>query len=101
MEWNRSCWGAALAGQTDAELAAGLHLTMPAVKARWRSIFARFEQREPAVAPTFFGQGAQGPQRRHRLLAWLRAHPEELRPLARESRPYALHNSFRDACARE
>ena len=86
MEWNRSCWGAALAGQTDAELAAGLHLTMPAVKARWRSIFARFEQREPAVAPTFFGQGAQGPQRRHRLLAWLRAHPEELRPLARESR---------------
>src|ERR1035441_5215801 len=37
--------GAALAGQTDAELAAGLHLTMPAVKARWRAIFARFEQR--------------------------------------------------------
>jgi hypothetical protein len=70
---------AALDGQTDAELAASLHLTMPAVKARWRSIFARFAQLEPVVAPEFFGQGGRGPQRRHRVVAWLRAHPEELR----------------------
>jgi hypothetical protein len=73
---------AALEGQTDAGLAVSLHLTMPAVKARWRSIFARFARLKPAVAPEFHGAGSRGPQKRHRVLAYLREHPEELRAFA-------------------
>jgi hypothetical protein len=73
----------ALAGQTDSELAASLHLTMPAVKARWRSLFARLAQIEqPDLAPEFNGKGGRGPQKRHRVLAYVREHPEELRPYA-------------------
>jgi hypothetical protein len=73
---------AALEGQTDAELVVSLRLTMPAVKARWRSIFARFARLKPEVAPEFHGEGSRGPQKRHRVLAYLREHPEELRPFA-------------------
>ncbi len=73
----------ALAGQTDSELAAYLRLTMPAVKARWRSIFARLAQIEqPYLAPEFNGKGGRGPQKRHRVLSYMREHPEELRPYA-------------------
>jgi len=73
---------AALEGQTDAGMAVSLNLTMPAVKARWRSIFARFARLKPEVAPEFHGEGSRGPQKRHRVLAYLREHPEELRPFA-------------------
>jgi hypothetical protein len=73
---------AAAEGQTDSDLAVSLHLTMPAVKARWRSIFARFARLKPEVAPEFHGEGGRGPQKRHRVLAYLREHPEELRPFA-------------------
>jgi len=66
----------------DADLAVTLHLTMAAVKARWRSIFARFARLKPAVAAEFHGEGSRGPQKRHRVLAYLREHPEELRPFA-------------------
>jgi len=76
---------AALEEQTDAELAVSLRLTMSAVKARWRSIFTRFARLKPAVAPEFNGAGSRGPQKRHRILAYLREHPEELRPFG----PYA------------
>ena len=75
---------AALEGQTDAELAVSLSLTLPAVKARWRSVFARFAKMEASLAPEFFGQGGRGPQKRHRVLAYAREHPEELRPFAAE-----------------
>ncbi len=72
-------------GQTDTELAVSLHLTMPAVKARWRSIYARFARLKPEVASEFHGKGSRGPQKRHRVLAYLREHPEELRPYAPDS----------------
>jgi hypothetical protein len=73
---------AAAEGQTDSDLALSLGLTMPAVKARWRSIFARCARLKPEVAPEFHGEGGRGPQKRHRVLAYLREHPEELRPFA-------------------
>lgn len=72
---------AALEGQTDPELAASLRVSMPAVKARWRSIFERLAQiAELDLAPEFSGAGGRGPQKRHRVLAYVREHPEELRP---------------------
>jgi hypothetical protein len=67
-------------GQTDLDLAASLRLTVPAVKARWRSALAKFAERAPDLAPEFSSTRGRGPQRRHRVLAWLRHHPEELRP---------------------
>ena len=76
---------AAADGQTDSDLVRSLHLTMAAVKARWRSIFARFAQLKPDIAPEFNGEGNRGPQKRHRVLAYLREHPEELRPFAPNS----------------
>ncbi len=79
-------------GQTDLDLAASLRLTVPAVKARWRSALARFAELAPDFAPEFGGAGGRGPQRRHRILAWLREHPEELRPFDPQEGP-ALHSS--------
>ena len=79
-ERERELLWAALEGQTDTELAVSLRLTLPAVKARWRSVFMRFAKMEQSLAPEFFGGGGRGPQKRHRILAYLREHPEELRP---------------------
>jgi DNA-binding NarL/FixJ family response regulator len=72
---------AALKGATDRELADDLNLTKEAVKRRWKVLFDRLE----AVKPEIFGasvsnNGKRGPQKRHRILAYVRDHPEELRP---------------------
>jgi hypothetical protein len=74
---------AALDGATDEEVAEKLRLTVATVKKRWRAIGERVEKTlpdllpeksNPCVGPT------RGPQRKHRLLAYMRQHPEELRP---------------------
>jgi DNA-binding CsgD family transcriptional regulator len=71
---------AALEGHTDAELAASLGLGLPAIKARWRSIFARFSDLRLGVEET--ERDGRGIQKRHRVLAYIRQHPEELRPFS-------------------
>lgn len=72
---------AALAGQTDAELSADLGLSVEAIKKRWISIFARVERFKPEILRPTDGLGeGRGPQKRHRVVAWIRSHPEELRP---------------------
>lgn len=72
---------AALAGQTDAELSGDLGLSVEAIKKRWISIFARVEQFKPEILNPTDGAGeGRGPQKRHRVVAFVRAHPEELRP---------------------
>jgi hypothetical protein len=74
---------AALLGLTDSELAHSLGLNLAAVKKRWASIFAQVDQVRPALLPARgpdSGGERRGPQKRHRLLAYLREHPEELRP---------------------
>jgi hypothetical protein len=77
---------AAVKGQTDPELAASLDLTMPAVKARWRSVFARLADiNQPGLPPELSGKVGRGPQKRHRVLAFIREHPEELRPYDSDS----------------
>jgi hypothetical protein len=75
---------AALKGATDPELALKLGVSVTAVKKRWLSIFTKFEK----VKPEFLGLSASQPvidskrglQKRHRVLSYVRAHPEELRP---------------------
>jgi hypothetical protein len=72
---------AALTGATDADLATSLGVSLSAIKARWRSIFARFAE----LAPDYESaeRDGRGPQKRHHVLRYLRDHPEELRPFRR------------------
>jgi hypothetical protein len=73
---------AALNGETDAELSNELGLTLEATKKRWLSIFDRVGQYKPGIlTPSEEGEG-RGPQKRHRIVAYVRKHPEELRPYA-------------------
>jgi hypothetical protein len=77
---------AALDGLTDAELSRELGLKLPTVKKRWASIFDRIAMAKADLLPDSdnnLDQQARGPQKRHRLLAYLRKHPEELRPFLR------------------
>jgi DNA-binding CsgD family transcriptional regulator len=74
---------AALDGKTDAELSADLGLSIESVKKRWLSIFGRVEEFRPEILTSTDGDGTRrGPQKRHRVVAYIRAHLEELRPYA-------------------
>lgn len=74
---------AALKGKTDAELSAELGLSVEAIKKRWLSIFDRVGQYAPEIlSPTEIEGEGRGPQKRHRVVAYIRNHPEELRPYA-------------------
>jgi hypothetical protein len=72
---------AALSGATDTDLARFLGVSLSAIKARWRSIFARFSERAPDYESA--ERDGRGPQKRHHVLRYLRDHPEELRPFKR------------------
>jgi len=71
---------AALRGATDQELASGLGFTLSAIKARWRSTIARVEETMPDLVRDVVNHEGRGAQKRHRVLAYVRTHPEELRP---------------------
>jgi hypothetical protein len=74
---------AALGGKTDAELSADLGLSIEAVKKRWMSVFDRVDQFKPEILSRGDADSdGRGPQKRHRVIAYIRAHPEELRPFS-------------------
>ena len=74
---------AALSGKTDAELSAELGLSVEAIKKRWLSIFERVEQFKRDILSQAEGDSdGRGPQKRHRVVAYIRSHPEELRPFS-------------------
>jgi hypothetical protein len=70
---------AALRGAENAELALGLCRTPAAVKRTWTGIFEKFARLYPALLPTTEGS-LRGQQKRHKVMAYIREHPEELRP---------------------
>ena len=73
----------AMNGETDNELAARMNLSIPSIKKRWASLFDRIADTRPDLLPDAEHRGwheSRGPQKRHRILAYVRAHPEELRP---------------------
>jgi hypothetical protein len=70
----------ALGGATDLGLATELGLTFSAVKARWRSTFARIAEIMPALVSDVESHQGRGMQKRHRVLSYVRSHPEELKP---------------------
>lgn len=72
----------ALRGGSDSELAARMNLSLPSVKKRWLSLF----QRVSAVRPELLPEGgaslsdSRGPEKRRHILAYIRTHPQEIRP---------------------
>ncbi|MGH9345616.1 MAG: hypothetical protein ACRD19_17850, partial [Terriglobia bacterium] len=73
----------ALRGGTDSELAARMNLSLPSIKKRWLSLFQRVSKVRPELLPG--GEDAssrefRGPQKRHHILAYVRTHPQEIRP---------------------
>lgn len=73
----------ALKGETDKELATNLNLSLPTVKKRWAAVFDRVAEARPDLLPDDDRREwseSRGPQKRHRILAYVRAHPEEVRP---------------------
>jgi hypothetical protein len=79
---------AALTGATDDTLADELGISVSAVKKSWRAIYARVGDQAPELVPGQSSSEASGKSRgkekKQRLLAYLRVHPEELRPISRK-----------------
>jgi hypothetical protein len=78
---------AALSGLTDEELSCKLGLSLTGVKKRWTSVFERTIDLRPNLFPGLDGSAPdgndrhkRGRQKRHHVLAYVRSHPEELRP---------------------
>jgi hypothetical protein len=68
-----------LEGAEDAAIAESLYVTLAAIKRRWSSIFDRVASINPELCP-MDANGTRGAQKRQRILAYVRSHPEELRP---------------------
>jgi hypothetical protein len=79
---------AALPGRTDEELCRELGTSVPTVKSMWRTIFNRAASHLPELFSDHLQMGARhaerGKEKRRHLLAYLRDHPEELRPVSRK-----------------
>ena len=73
---------AAIDGLTDEELARHLNLHIGAVKKRWARIFTHLSTTLPEISESRDGSecATRGKQKRHHVLAFVREHPEELRP---------------------
>ena len=77
-----------LAGRTKNWARRGVSVS--AVKKTWRLVYARVAQRAPEVGLDVGDGESRGREEKQRLLAYLREHPEELRPFARTSAAAAL-----------
>lgn len=86
----------ALSGATDEQLAGTLGTGLPTVKKIWVSIYHRVEDCLPALIPDRLQAegptGSRGREKRRGLLAYLRSHPEELRPVSRRLLKNAASN---------
>lgn len=74
----------ALGGGTDAELADELQVSLSAVKKTWTSIYRRVALHDEVLA---LGtdrevEGDRGPEKKHKIIAYIHEHPEELRPVS-------------------
>jgi DNA-binding CsgD family transcriptional regulator len=81
---------AALHGGTDRELSDALGISLATVKKTWRSIYDRVATRSPDLIPSTSATDGdeampeRGREKKHPLIAYLRQHPEELRPVSRK-----------------
>jgi DNA-binding CsgD family transcriptional regulator len=74
----------ALHGETDDEIGCWLNLSLPTVKRRWQSIYAKVEAMDPELlgdpAGSKHAEETGAKQRRRYLLKSLKDHPEEFWP---------------------
>jgi len=73
----------ALTRRSDDELAKGMNLSPATVKKRWQALFERVTDKHPTLLPSDGDESSKltrGPQKRHHILAYVRSHPQELRP---------------------
>lgn len=61
-------------------LADTLGVSISAVQNWWQDIYGRVSKADPDLLPPTDADKARGPEKRRRLLQYLREHPEELRP---------------------
>jgi DNA-binding CsgD family transcriptional regulator len=85
----------ALEGEDDVSIAKSLFVTLPAVKRRWSNIFACVGAIRPELCP-MDGDGTRGIQKRQRILAYVRNHPEELRPFLFDAKKRRKRNPGTD-----
>lgn len=90
---------AALSGKTDAKLADDLGTSVSTIKNTWRSIYNRMASRMPELLSDD-SQGDvrisdRGKEKRRHLLAYLREHPEELRPVSQKHLPHTVNRRSR------
>jgi DNA-binding CsgD family transcriptional regulator len=71
-----------LLGASDSELAARLGVGVDAIKKRWETIYGRVQERDTELLP-HSGDLVRGPEKKERLLLYLRDHLEEMRPTIR------------------
>lgn len=78
----------ALSGRTDEEVSGDLGASLSTVKNRWRAIYNRAMSCLPELfldqSQTDGRMSERGKEKKRHLLAYLRDHPEELRPLSRK-----------------
>jgi hypothetical protein len=78
----------ALQGGTDEDLSNELNISLSSIRRTWLAIYQRVIEREPELLGESSQSGgmlpARGKGKKHRLLAYLREHPEELRPISRK-----------------
>jgi len=80
----------ALAGDagTNEELAKSLGIALPTVKKLWLSVYRRVADNLPEFVPDALERDqeepARGKEKKRRLLAYIREHPEELRPVSQK-----------------
>ena len=81
---------AGLHGGTDRELSDALGISLATVKKTWRSVYVRVAARSPDLIPVNSAANGdeampeRGREKKHPLIAYLREHPEELRPVSRK-----------------
>ena len=77
-----------LGGGTDKELADALNVSAPTIKKLWLSIHRRIANSIPELVPVRIDfepeHASRGKEKKRRILAYLREHPEELRPVSRK-----------------
>jgi len=75
----------ALRGLDDEELARELHISLSAVRKSWRSAYSRVDRSGTGILPAMsqdHENAERGRGKKHRLLNYVREHPEELRPVS-------------------
>lgn len=71
---------------SDEQLTRELNLSLSAVKKTWQTIYSRIGERMPDLIEASSSEARRGREKRHRVLAYMTSHPEELRPRARAAR---------------